>query len=444
MSAAPHQHSGRRGVDLLRALAERAGRPLGVHLQIADRCNHACQHCYQVQGLKGELDLDGVRAIIDDLADAGVLTLNVSGGEATLRPDLIDILRHARARGFCVRLYTNAFLVDEAMADALAAVGLHEVHVSVYSGVAAEHDAVTRVPGSFLRTMSGVRALRARDVRVVLKCPVTSLAPDGVQGVSALAQETGSAFSPSSELTPREDGALDPLALRGDSDQLVRAKLLKPWSPGAPDAESLRAKKLAGAPCGVGSSGLVVLSDGAVLPCTDTPVVVGRLTETSLRTVLAESDTLALLRGVKWADVHGCRDCALIAACHRCHATALHEAGDYLGPYRTACSRARSRFALGGGDPEPVEPSEGCAPGRDRYVGPYQINTEGRLVPIPDVKTPEDDARAERFSWLRAAPRETLVSLRTKKPIAARGAVIATTVSDPVVDNDASSLVSVE
>ena len=434
---------GRRGVDVLRALAERAGRPLGVHLQVADRCNHACRHCYQVQGLKGELDLDGVKAIIDDLADAGVLTLNVSGGEATLRPDLVDILRHARARGFALRLYTNAFLVDEAMADAIASVGLHEAHVSVYSGVAAEHDAVTRVPGSFARTLSGVRALRARGVRVVLKCPATSLAPDGAAGVAALAEETGCAFAPSAELTPREDGALDPLAVRGDEAQLARAGLLKPWSPHGADVDALRAKKLSGASCGVGSSGLVVLPDGAVLPCTDTPVVVGRLPESSLREVLATSDALALMRELTWADVHGCRDCALLGACHRCHATALHEAGDYLGPYPSACARARARFALGGGDSEPTAPDEGCAPGRDPRVGPYRIE-EGRLVPVPDVTTAIDDARAARFPWIRKAPREKLVTLRVGKSAAARGASKPALTPGGVLDNHASSLLPVE
>ena len=50
-----------------------------MHLQVADRCNHACKHCYQVQGEKGELSLDELKAVIDDLASAGLMLLNVSG-----------------------------------------------------------------------------------------------------------------------------------------------------------------------------------------------------------------------------------------------------------------------------------------------------------------------------------------------------------------------------
>ena len=74
------------GLQLLRALADKRGVPSGVHLQVADRCNHTCQNCYQVQGEKGEMSIDEVKGVLDDLAAQGVLQLSVSGGEATLRP----------------------------------------------------------------------------------------------------------------------------------------------------------------------------------------------------------------------------------------------------------------------------------------------------------------------------------------------------------------------
>ena len=83
------------GSQLLRALADRAGRPFGVHLQVADRCNHACGHCYQVQGEKGELDLDALRGIIDgcrDRPDAfGTVFAGRFGIEGVLKEELIDL-----------------------------------------------------------------------------------------------------------------------------------------------------------------------------------------------------------------------------------------------------------------------------------------------------------------------------------------------------------------
>ncbi len=390
------------GLQLLRALADKRGVPSGVHLQVADRCNHACQHCYQIQGLKGELGLDEVRAVIDDLADAGVLTLNVSGGEATLRHDLVDILQHARDRGFAVRLYTNAFLVDDALAARIAAVGLYEVHVSVYSAAPAEHDAVTRVPGSFARTLAGIRALRARGVRVVVKSPATAMSTEGAPGVERLAREEGCEFRASASMTPMEDGALGPLAVAPSPEKLVATGLLRPWRP-TRDAASMRADFLGVGSCGVGQSGVVVLPDGAVQPCTDTPLRVGNLREQRMADVL-RSPEFEMLRGLTWADVHGCRDCDLLPACHRCHATALHEGGDYLGPYPTACSHARQRYAAAVGAAELLDPAPGCDPGRDPGVGPFRIEGDGLLRPIADVRTAADEDRARKHPWLRRAP----------------------------------------
>ncbi|MDB4929119.1 MAG: uncharacterized protein JWM10_1603 [Myxococcaceae bacterium] len=403
------------GAELLRSLALRGGRPMGVHLQVADRCNHACQHCYQVQGEKGELSFEQLRSIMDGIADAGVFTLNVSGGEATLRPDLLDILRHARTRGFAVRLFTNGFLIDEAYAAALAAIGLLEVHISLYSGVAHEHDAVTRVPGSFARTVGAVRALRGNGLRVVLKTPATTLSVQGARTVEALARDLGCAHTASTDLTMREDGADDPWAVRVTPEDLLREGMIAPWQPG-PDEALAREEKLAKYPCGVGRSGLVVLPDGRLQACTDTPNILADLTQQGLGEALRTAPERELFEGLTWSRVHGCRDCDLLPACQRCHATALHEGGDYLGPYASACARARVRYGAAAGSLEVAPPSADCDAGRDPLVGPYAIVSPGVIRPVHDVRTAADEALAARFAWVRPArpAAARLVTIRRK------------------------------
>ena len=397
------------GAQLLRSLALAHGRPMGVHLQVADRCNHACHHCYQVQGEKGELTLEQLRSVIDGIADAGVFTLNVSGGEATLRPDLFDILRYARGKGFALRLYTNGFLIDEAYADELARIGLLEVHISLYSSVAEEHDAVTRVPRSFERTVAAVTALRERGVRVVLKTPATTLSVEGARSVEAIALRLGCEHHLSADLTMREDGAADPWAVRVTPQELLRHGMLRPWAPSEEDARR-RAEKLSRSPCGVGLSGLVVLPDGRLQACTDTPRLLGDLTKQPLAEALQSTPERELFENLTWSKVHGCRDCDLLPACQRCHATALHEGGDYLGPYPSACERARTRYAASAGALEVIAPSEDCEAGRDPAVGPYAIVAPGVIRPLRDVRTDADEALAAKFGWLRAGGAKPAVS----------------------------------
>ena len=68
-----------------------------VHFQIADRCNHTCVHCYQIQGQKGELTTEQVKAALDRMAASGAFFVTFSGGEATLRADLFELIAHARS-----------------------------------------------------------------------------------------------------------------------------------------------------------------------------------------------------------------------------------------------------------------------------------------------------------------------------------------------------------
>ncbi|RYE86465.1 MAG: radical SAM protein, partial [Myxococcales bacterium] len=316
LGCAPMSHDGH---ALLQRLAFAAGVPSGVHLQIADRCNHACQHCYQLQGRKGELSTDELKAILDDLAAAGVMLLNVSGGEATLRPDLLDLLRHARQRGFALRLFTNAYTMTDAMAVELRQIGLLGVDVSVYSDDPAQHDEVTRVPGSHARTMAGVRSLVAAGLRVHLKVPTTSASPDAGPRVRRMAADLGPLVSVVSafDITPMENGDMASRDMLAPPEELVAAGIMPTWRPG----EHERGASLERPTCGACRDGVAVLSNGDLRPCTDIVAPIGNLRDERFRD-LYDRPGPQLVRALTWGHVHGCRDCHLRAACERCHAHA--------------------------------------------------------------------------------------------------------------------------
>src|ERR1700760_2290774 len=97
-----------------RALA--AGIPLGVHIDLTWRCNERCIHCYLDHEDAAELTLDELRTLLDSLAEAGVFFLTLSGGEIFLRKDLEQIVAHARACSFDIKLKTNALLIGSEQA----------------------------------------------------------------------------------------------------------------------------------------------------------------------------------------------------------------------------------------------------------------------------------------------------------------------------------------
>jgi AdoMet-dependent heme synthase len=417
------------GHDLLQRLSENAGIPSGVHLQIADRCNHVCRHCYQVQGLKGELELPELKAILDDLASAGVMLLNVSGGEATLRPDLLDLLRYARGRGFAVRLFTNGYTMTPELAQALADIGLLGVDVSVYSDDAAQHDFITRVPGSHARTVAGVRAMVAAGLRVHLKVPATSVVPDAGARIRKLAAsiDPGISVVATSDITPMETGSLASREMAADPDELARRGIIPAWSPAEDHAEQL-ANGLGRPTCGACREGVAILPNGDLRPCTDIAAPLGNLVDSSFRDLYAGSGA-QLVRALTWNDIHGCRDCDLRPACERCHAAASQEGGDLLGPYPAGCAGAVARYRAATGELRFEAPAEDCEPGRDPRRGPFRIASPGVLAPIPDVVSEQDRARREAFPWVTPS-RSDLESMargndrpRRRLPLMSRAAV---------------------
>ena len=94
----------------------------------------------------------------------------LSGGEVFTRRDLTSVLEHARLRHFQINVATNATFIDRPAARSLKELGVWEVGVSLYGAHPEPHEAVTQVPGSFRRTMSGIEALLEQGLRVKLKC----------------------------------------------------------------------------------------------------------------------------------------------------------------------------------------------------------------------------------------------------------------------------------
>ncbi len=92
--------------------------PLGGTLELTERCNLGCLHCYinqpgSSQAAKArELTLRQIQRLIDEITDAGCFYLLITGGEPLLRPDFRDIWRYAKKKGLLVTLFTNGTLID--------------------------------------------------------------------------------------------------------------------------------------------------------------------------------------------------------------------------------------------------------------------------------------------------------------------------------------------
>src|SRR2546425_9713977 len=145
-------------------------------IELTYGCNLRCVHCYNpTHQAKDELGTAQIKALIDQLIEAGGLDLAFTGGEIFTRRDLFEILAYAAAKGCLITLLTTATLITPRRADRIQALHPHCVEISIYGVTQATYERVTRIPGSFTRFMTGVRLLRERAVPLLIKMPVMTL-----------------------------------------------------------------------------------------------------------------------------------------------------------------------------------------------------------------------------------------------------------------------------
>lgn len=148
-------------------LARRLNRPprsLPILLAfLTHRCNLSCAMCgvghLPAGDGSGELETAEWRAVFDAAGRLRTRIVSISGGEVLLRPDLFELIAHARDRGMAVHVCTNATRIDAGVAGELRDAGTHTVSLSLEGPDAASHDAL-RGEGSFDATVRGVQALR--------------------------------------------------------------------------------------------------------------------------------------------------------------------------------------------------------------------------------------------------------------------------------------------
>lgn len=142
-----------------------------IWFNITNSCNLRCPHCFaRKQGEQGFAPLKDSISLLDKAFAAGVDEIVFSGGEPTLHPDLISILKHARGLGnWKLKLLTNGFIAGGSNgADTLKEICQYvdDVQVSIDGANESTHDKIRGVVGSFQRACQTVRIVSDAGTRV--------------------------------------------------------------------------------------------------------------------------------------------------------------------------------------------------------------------------------------------------------------------------------------
>jgi radical SAM protein with 4Fe4S-binding SPASM domain len=137
---------------------QRLKAPVSVVWSLSYRCNLRCMHCYQnaSQASPDELTIDEQLGIVDQLAEAGVSLVVLSGGEPLANPNLEKLIKKIGSYGMAVSIDSNGVLLDRAAVGNLKHLGVHSVEVSLDSVSPEDHDNFRGLKGAFDKTLQAV------------------------------------------------------------------------------------------------------------------------------------------------------------------------------------------------------------------------------------------------------------------------------------------------
>lgn len=136
-------------------------RPFIAIWEVTQACDLACVHCRasaQPDRHPMELSTEEGKQLIDQISALKVPVFVLTGGDPIKRPDLFELIDHARKTGVRVSLTPSATpLLTREMIVRLKESGLARLAVSMDGACAETHDAFRGMSGSFARTLDAIR-----------------------------------------------------------------------------------------------------------------------------------------------------------------------------------------------------------------------------------------------------------------------------------------------
>jgi radical SAM protein with 4Fe4S-binding SPASM domain len=349
--------------------------PMGGSLEVTQRCNNKCVHCYNnlaagdKTALENELSLDEHCRIIDEIDGFGCLWLLLTGGEIFLRKDFLDIYTHAKQKGLLITLFTNGTLITPNIADYLAELPPFSIEITLYGNTQKTYESITGVPGSYDRCLNGIRLLMERSLPLKLKTMAIAQNKHEIFDMKRFVEkELELDFKFDAMVNPRRDCSQSPLEVRLTPQEIVALDLEDPdrvaeWKEFAtrlnrPVVNPDKVDKLY--QCGGGYQSFAIDPFGRLSVC----VLSGNtydLRQGSFRQGWEEY--LYSLRQLKITRKTKCSDCQIQIMCGMCPANSELECRDAEAPVDFLCEVAHLRAHVLGLEIAPHGECEYCPDG---------------------------------------------------------------------------------
>jgi pyrroloquinoline quinone biosynthesis protein E len=296
--------------------------PLALIAELTHRCPLHCVYCsnpLELQSRSRELSTEIWSRVFQEAAQAGVLQADFTGGEPLARPDIVELVRAARAAGLYVNLITSGLPLDEAKLTDLVAAGLDHIQLS-FQG--AREEIANEISGtrSHAQKLRVLDWLRQHRIAVTLNFVIHRRNIDELEGMLAIAETScatriefanvqyyGWAFANRENLLPTRAQLDHSLDLIKREQQRLQGRIRIEYV--VPDYYAKYPKPCMG---GWGRKLMLITPRGDALPCHAAQVIPGltfeNVKDRSLREIWERSAAFQKFRGENWMQ-EPCKNC---------------------------------------------------------------------------------------------------------------------------------------
>lgn len=152
--------------------------PIKAQWKITNKCNLHCKHCYLGELNQESLTEDALMSIADKLINSGIMEVTITGGEALLVPNLVDIVKKFIKHNIFVKIFTNGTLLIPFLNNLDKSVDRDKLlkyivfSVSV-DGLQKTHDNI-RGEGNFDKTLVALKNLVEHNYKIIVNCVINS------------------------------------------------------------------------------------------------------------------------------------------------------------------------------------------------------------------------------------------------------------------------------
>ena len=312
-----------------------ADRLLSMEIEFSRICNFRCSYCYVDEKVEcsNELSREEIRDVIRQAKELGARKIIILGGEPSIYPHLVEMLRFLGEEGLEIEMFTNGSGIDKELADALAE---ENVRIALKQNSRDEEiqDHLAGKKGAFRMINGALAALKEAGYpsKELFLAISTVICQQNIKELPSMWQWLRAEnIEPYFEvITPQANGrenswlSVDPGELKELFTELsaIDQKMFgRKWEPQPP---------LVGNKCMRHQVSCVVTATGDVMPCVGVTIALDNIRNNKLASILKNSEVISNLKNYRQTIKGECRSCEKAAECYGCRGAAYQLTGDYL------------------------------------------------------------------------------------------------------------------